>query len=91
MKKITSAIDRIVIRVAGKHAMEEYRAYKDWNSVVGGVIAKAAVPVHVQHGVLYVRVKNSTWRQELLMQKPKILQKYAEIYGPDIIKDIRLK
>lgn len=91
MKKITSAIDRIVTRIAGKHAIEEYRAYREWNSVVGEVIAKVSAPVRVQGGVLYVSVKNSTWRHELMMQKPQILRKYAEVFGPDIIKDIRLK
>ncbi|MDD3716557.1 MAG: DUF721 domain-containing protein [Candidatus Marinimicrobia bacterium] len=91
MKKITSAVDKIVIRIAGKHALEEYRAYRSWNAVVGDVIAKVAVPLRVQNGVLYVSVRNSTWRQEILMQKPLILKKYAEQFGPDIIKDIRLK
>ncbi|MDD3094807.1 MAG: DUF721 domain-containing protein [Candidatus Neomarinimicrobiota bacterium] len=91
MKKITSAIDRIVMRIAGKHALEEYRAYKSWNAIVGDVIAKVAVPLRVQNGIIYVSVKNSTWRQELLMQKPLILKKYAAEFGPGLIQDIRLK
>jgi predicted nucleic acid-binding Zn ribbon protein len=91
MKKITSAVDKIVMRIAGKHAMEEYRAFQSWNRIVGDVIAKVAVPQRVQNGILYVSVKNSTWRQELMMQKPEILRKYAAAFGPGIIKDIRLK
>jgi predicted nucleic acid-binding Zn ribbon protein len=90
MKKITTAVDRIVTRIAGERALEEYRAFQSWNEIVGDVIAHAAVPVKVIKGVLYVSVKNSTWRQELMMQKPEILNKFASRFGPDIIKDIRL-
>jgi predicted nucleic acid-binding Zn ribbon protein len=91
MKKITTAVDRIVTRIAGKQAIEEYRAFRSWNEVVGEVIAKVAVPNKVMNGVLYVSVKNSTWRQELIMQKPMILEKFASRFGQGIIKDIRLQ
>ena len=90
MKKITTAVDRIVARIAGERALEEYRAFQSWNEIVGDVIAAVAVPVKVVKGVLFISVKNSTWRQELMMQKPEILNKFASRFGPDIIKDIRL-
>ncbi len=90
MKKISSTVDRIVIKIAGKHALEEHRAYESWNSIVGPVIAEVAVPQRVQNGTIYVIVKNSSWRQELQMQKSLILKKFAEQFGPGIIKDIRL-
>jgi predicted nucleic acid-binding Zn ribbon protein len=90
MKKINSAVDRIVRRIAGKHALEEYEAFRNWNDIVGGVIAGVSVPVRVANGVLFVTVKNSTWRQELMMQKPQILEKFRERFGPGVIRDIRL-
>ncbi|MFO7840748.1 MAG: DUF721 domain-containing protein [Fidelibacterota bacterium] len=90
MKKIDTAVDKIVQRIAGKHALEEFEAFQSWNEVVGELIADISVPVRVVNGVLYVSVKNSTWRQELIMQKKQILKKYASRFGPGIIKDIRL-
>ncbi|MDZ7796083.1 MAG: DUF721 domain-containing protein [Candidatus Marinimicrobia bacterium] len=90
MKKIDTAVDKIVRRIAGKHALEEFEAFQSWNEIVGELIADISVPVKVVNGVLYVSVKNSTWRQELIMQKKQILEKYASRFGPGIIKDIRL-
>ncbi len=90
MKKIASEVDKIVTRIVGENALEQYRAFKSWNEVVGELIARNSVPVKVAGGVLYVSVKNSTWRQELIMQKPQILKKFADRFGADIIRDIRL-
>lgn len=91
MKKINTAVDNLVARIVGKNAMKEYEAFKEWNAVVGEVLARNSVPVKVENGVLYVSVKNSVWRQELSMHKPQILKKYKERFGADIIKDIRLQ
>ncbi|MCF7832641.1 MAG: DUF721 domain-containing protein [Candidatus Marinimicrobia bacterium] len=91
MKKITSAVDRIVARIAGKQAMLEYEAFRNWNTVVGEVIAQVSVPVKVIKGVLYVSVKSSTWRQELSMQKPQILKKFETRFGQGVITDIRFQ
>lgn len=91
MRKINSAVDKIVARIAGKNAMLEYRALRDWNTVVGEVVAQVSVPVRVVKGVLFVSVKSSTWRQELSMQKPQILKKYKEKFGAGIIRDIRFQ
>ncbi|RKY52284.1 MAG: hypothetical protein DRP93_08385 [Candidatus Neomarinimicrobiota bacterium] len=91
MRKINSAIDRIVARIAGGNAMLEHRALRDWNVVVGKVVAQVSVPVRVVKGTLYVSVKNSTWRQELSMLKPQILKKYEEKFGAGIIRDIHFQ
>lgn len=79
------------MRILGKKALLEYDAFREWNSVVGDVVAGVAVPVKVVKGVMTVSVKNSTWRQELSMQKPQILKKFADRFGPDIITDIRFQ
>ena len=91
MKKISSAVDRIVTRIIGKKALLEYEAFREWNTVVGDLVAQNSVPQKVEKGVLYVSVKNSTWRQELSMQKTQILKKFEDRFGPGIITDIRFR
>jgi predicted nucleic acid-binding Zn ribbon protein len=91
MKKISTAVDRIVTRIIGKKALKEYEVFREWNSVVGDVVAQVSVPVKVVKGVLHVSVKNGTWRQELSMQKMQILKKIEAKFGADIITDIRFQ
>ena len=91
MKKISTTVDRIVARILGKKAIQEYEAFRDWNEVVGDVVAQVSVPIKVIKGIMYVSVKNSTWRQELSMQKPQILKKFEARFGRDVITDIRFQ
>jgi len=91
MKKINTTIDRIIARIIGKKALLEYEAFREWNTVVGDVVSQVSVPVKVEKGTLIVSVKNSTWRQELSMQKPQILKKYEALFGAGVITDIRFQ
>jgi predicted nucleic acid-binding Zn ribbon protein len=84
-------VDNLVTRIIGRQALKEYQAFKEWNAVVGEGVARVSVPVKVVKGVLYVSVKSSTWRQELSMQKPQILKKFEDRFGPNIIRDIHFR
>ena len=45
-----------------------------WESVVGKKVGQNTTPEKVEHGVLVVKVKNATWRQELVFEKQNILK-----------------
>ncbi|MCI0450495.1 MAG: DUF721 domain-containing protein [Chlorobi bacterium] len=49
-----------------------------WAEALGEKIAKAAVPVFVKKGVLFVKVQDSVWRFELTRRKSEILEKVNE-------------
>ena len=60
-----------------------------WAELVGENVASATSPEKVQDGVLLVRVKNSSWRHELIYLKEHIYSKIETEIGRGIIKDIR--
>ena len=43
----------------------------------------------VEHGVLTVKVKSPTWRQELVFEKQNILTKLNKKLGKNTIREIR--
>jgi len=42
-------------------------------------------------GVLYIRVRNPVWRQELSLLKPEFLEKYRARFGADVVKDLTFR
>ena len=62
-----------------------------WESLVGEHIAKAATAVRIAKGVLLVKVKSSTWRNELNLRKQEIISTLNRGLGQDVVKDIRFQ
>ncbi len=59
-----------------------------WQEIVGKKIARITEPIKVQDGKLFIHVSSSSWRNELVLLKPKIKEKIALSIGEKIITDI---
>lgn len=68
--------------------LKQEEALGRWAGVVGPRIAGLTEPLRVEGGKLWVRVKRSTWRQELQLKKLDIIKKLNSSIGSRIIKDI---
>jgi len=87
-KRIHKVIEEFIkSSPAGKH-LKAYRVLTEWNDIVGDVIAKNTEIVRVENGTLYVKVRTSTWRNELVFQKEKILEKIRKDYTDSDITEI---
>ena len=69
--------------------VKEYQVIVEWPEIVGKKISKASKAEKVVDEILFIKVKNSAWRTELLFMKNQILKKIDEKVGVGIIKDIR--
>jgi predicted nucleic acid-binding Zn ribbon protein len=58
--------------------------YLAWKSVVGELLAERSHPIKIEQNTLFVGVENSAWMQELVLLKPKILQKYKNAYHEEL-------
>lgn len=58
-----------------RRKLKEYDVVTAWPDIVGEKIAKVTEAYKIDRGVLFVRVRTSEWRNELVMRKPEILQK----------------
>ena len=79
----------IIKNVAGETAVSEHKAIKVWSKIVGERISNVTNPVNIISGRLIVKVKNSVWRNELVMLKQDILIKYKNEFKSEIISDIK--
>ena len=89
MQHIGGALKQLIRSSSLEKGLQEQKAIDFWPSVVGQKISENTEPVSVEGGVLSIKTKNSSWSQELQLQKPQILEKLNKRLNKKIIKDIR--
>jgi predicted nucleic acid-binding Zn ribbon protein len=88
MQKLGNGAINYVKRILGEKAFEEYDAMKKWPDIVGENIAEHTKAIRVRYGKLTIHVDDPVWRNELLLMKPMILQRYESLCHNKIIRDI---
>ncbi len=58
-----------------KEAYLQYKTLQIWKEIVGDTISAVTVIERFSDGVLFIKVKNSSWRMELNFRKQNILEK----------------
>jgi|APTNR8051073442_1049403.scaffolds.fasta_scaffold26564_2 predicted nucleic acid-binding Zn ribbon protein len=71
--------------------ISEDKLLEIWCDAVGEDGYKNSKPYSLNHGVLQVTVKNSSWSQELTLKKRWVLKKLQTALGKERIHDIRFK
>tara|TARA_B110000467_G_C18255621_1_gene443162 strand:+ start:458 stop:733 length:276 start_codon:yes stop_codon:yes gene_type:complete len=89
VQELKSAINLFLKNNNLETGVNQNNALLIWESVVGDNIGQNTTPDKVEHGVLTVKVKNSTWRQELVFEKQNILTKLNLKLGNKTIREIR--
>ena len=71
--------------------LELHRVFEFWNSTVGKEIAAVAQPSLIRGHVLWVKVADSIWMQQLHLQKIILLEKINQQLQSEKITDIRFQ
>lgn len=66
----------------------EYCLVEAWPEVMGQGIANYTGEVVIRNRVLYVQLKSSVLRQELFMNRKRLVQKLNEHVGAQVIENI---
>jgi predicted nucleic acid-binding Zn ribbon protein len=89
MEQLKKAIQKAIVESGFERAIQQEEAVFIWGDVVGDVVSKVTNAISVDKGVLVVKTKSATWRQELYMQKKDIIDKINKKIGSTAIKEIR--
>jgi hypothetical protein len=76
-------------RVGLSSRMNEQRLLDAWKEAVGEEVAKRTEPIRIKNRILYLKVTNSVWMQQLQFMKELIVKKLHEKTGIDFLQDIR--
>ncbi len=89
--KLHTVFDALYQQLNFHHATEEFRTIKMWAEVAGPYITKVSQIEKIERRLLYIKVKNSAWRNELTFKKAGIIEEMNKRLGKDYIKDIIFK
>ena len=89
MQHIGKAIEKFLRKTGLEKGVVQQNALIVWKEVLGDTVSENATAEKIDHGILMVKVKTSTWRQELQLQKPTIIKKLNKKLGKKVIKDVR--
>jgi predicted nucleic acid-binding Zn ribbon protein len=85
-------IDRVLVRALKSlkidRRIKEETLILNWSKVVGDRIATQTVPLRVRDSILFVRVENASWRNELVFLKGKIIKQLNQSVKANVLKDI---
>jgi predicted nucleic acid-binding Zn ribbon protein len=71
--------------------LREVSILNSWEDMVGKAISSRTSGIYIKEGVLYVSLKSSIVRNELMMIREALREKLNEKAGCEIIKEIVLK
>ena len=71
--------------------LKEISILSSWDEMVGKAISSRTDKVYIRDGVLYVHLKSSIVRNELMMIREALREKLNNQAGEEIIKEIILK
>jgi len=71
--------------------LREVGILDSWENTVGKAISSRTTRVYIKDGILYVHLKSSIVRNELLMIREALREKLNEQAGAEVIKDIVFK
>ena len=89
MEKLDIAIKDFLTNTGLENGVNQQKAIIIWPKIVGTKIAENTTAELVDFNVLTIKVKNSTWRNELYLKKNIILKKLNKELGPNTIKELR--
>ena len=71
-----------------KNKTAESRLITGWASLLGETIASYTSNVYFKNGILYVHLRSSVLRAELMMSKDRLITSLNEYTKTDILKNI---
>ena len=89
MEKLDITIKDFLINTGLENGVNQQKAVIIWPKIVGIKIAENTTAELVDFNVLTIKVKNSTWRNELYLKKDIILEKLNKELGLNTIKELR--
>lgn len=87
-ERIDTVLSRTLKGLKIERRIKQESTVLNWSKVVGDRIASQSVPLKVKDSILFVKVGNASWRNELIFLKDKIIKGLNQSVGDNVIKDI---
>ncbi len=90
MKSLEQALKELIKDLGIEDNILQNQAVHLWSEVVGKRIAKISHAERINRNILFVKVLNDSWRNELIYLKKNIIERLNKRIGKRVVEDIRL-
>ena len=87
-ERIGSLIESVLSELGLAGAYWQHRAMQAWDEAVGEILARVTEPERIEHGRMFVKVRDSSWRQELHYYRGEIMKRLNENLNRRVVRDI---
>ena len=88
-KDIQSVLDSLLNNYGIKNYVYYDRLIREWKNIVGNTLAKQCYPTKIENGVLFLKTKNSVWKNELFLRRFELIDLISNNYYKNIVKKIQ--
>lgn len=89
--KLSEAISDYIREMNIGEKLNEASVLNSWEEIVGKAISSRTSKIYIKDHVLYVHLRSSVVRNELLMLRQALKERINGRMGEEVIKDIILK
>ena len=90
VEPIGSIIRRVLKNQGLEQGVKQGEALSAWNKIVGDIIAQHSSAVALEQEILFIRVDDSAWRNELAMMSEEIIEKINAYFGDRRVNRIHI-
>ena len=91
VQNINEVVNALLKEFKIDHKIKEVRLINSWNEALGNNVARATSKIFIKERVLFVYLKSSVVRNELMMLKTSIIKTLNDRAGESVIDDIVLR
>lgn len=89
-QRASEVLGTLLDRHGAARQLREHRIVEIWQRIVGPALAQRTTPDGLENKVLWVRVQNASWMQQLEWMRSDLLERLgAELGDPPVVTDIR--
>lgn len=89
--KLSEAISDYIREMNIGDKLNEASVLNSWEEIVGKAISSRTSKIYIKDHVLYVHLRSSVVRNELLMLRQALKERINDKMGDEVIKDIILR
>jgi predicted nucleic acid-binding Zn ribbon protein len=84
-------IDKLIRSYGLESKMQELDVMSEWENIVGKMIARHTKDIQIRNKILYITLDSAPLKQELLMNRTRIIELVNEKSGKMLVQDVFIK
>ena len=87
-EKLSNVVDSFINQFGLKKRFQEHEILHEFTKIMGPFLMKKVINAYVKNQKLFLKLSSASFKQELVMQKTKLLDQLNKAIGENYLKDL---